>query len=493
LRRADSRYFRLAYAAWLFGIFAFYLPGASWNPVSRFCLTRALVEERGIAIDTFAKHTGDRARVGGHWYSDKAPVVAFLAAPAYAAVHVTQRLRGIKPEAEELVAQGIRINPNRAYQQGLHAASLSVSGLAGVAVALLLFELLRRRTTSRVAFLGSSFVVLGSPLLPYATNLYGHTVAAAFLLGALVSLDRRGQRAETLTPTRWRIAGACLTLAVGCEYLTLFPGAVLALWYVGHSPRKERFGALLNLAAGAFLPAVFIGAYHAAAFGAPWKTGYSYITRQEFASGHAQGLLGINWPTPAGLYGLTFGPRRGLFYLWPMLLFALMFTGLQATRRKDLAASAGLLVLGVLFFANAGYYMWWGGAALGPRHMVPGIPILALGLALALRSGGRWLARVAVAFGVLSIITTLLATGLAPEPPERPELQLRQYLLGRLAEGRVWTFAGASNLGTKLGLAGNLSFVPLLIWVAVGYWYLLGQVQRARASDRYARRRPGRL
>src|SRR6185295_11786293 len=45
---------RLGYAAWLFGIFCYFLPAATWSPVSRFDLTRAIVEQRTLSIDAFA-------------------------------------------------------------------------------------------------------------------------------------------------------------------------------------------------------------------------------------------------------------------------------------------------------------------------------------------------------------------------------------------------------------------------------------------------------
>ena len=45
---------RLGYAAWLFGAFCYFLPAATWSPVSRFDLTRAIVEQHTLVIDSFA-------------------------------------------------------------------------------------------------------------------------------------------------------------------------------------------------------------------------------------------------------------------------------------------------------------------------------------------------------------------------------------------------------------------------------------------------------
>jgi hypothetical protein len=78
---------RMGYAAWLFGVFCYFLPAATWNPVSRFDLTRAIIEQGTFSIDAYADNTGDRARRAEHWYTDKAPVSSLLALPAYQAFH----------------------------------------------------------------------------------------------------------------------------------------------------------------------------------------------------------------------------------------------------------------------------------------------------------------------------------------------------------------------------------------------------------------------
>jgi hypothetical protein len=490
LRRADRRAFRVAYAAWIFAVFAYFIPAATWNPVSRFSLTRAIVEHGSLRIDPYADSTGDRAKVGEHWYTDKAPGVSVLAVPAYALVRLVHSARGLRADYE---ASGTpdrpaaRFEPNRAFQQSLYVCSLMTSGLAGTAIALLLFELLRRRATTRTAFLASSMLVVGSPLLPYSTTFYGHVPAAAFLLGGIVALDRRGALPVEAPPPRKfvLIAGASLALAISCEYLTLLPAGVVALWFLALTPASERLRRLGELALGAALPLALLALYHHVAFGAPWRTGYSFTENAQFAAGHAQGLLGVRLPTPDAMYGLTFGRLRGLFHLWPLLTVALMFAGLHALRRRDWAIRAGLAVLGVLFVLNSGYYMWWGGAAVGPRHLLPGIPILAAGLALALHSSRRWLKVLVFALALYAAATSIGLTLAGVEAREHGDL-FRDHLVKKLEEGNIRTFAGASNLGVRLGFpAKPISAIPLLVWLGLGYAYLLYRLRNARAERRF--------
>jgi hypothetical protein len=471
----------LAYAAWLLGVFAFFVPAATWNPVSRFNLTRAIVEHGSLSVDPYVSSTGDRSLVGNHWYSDKAPVVAFLAVPTYAAVYGGQRLRGATlPDYRAISTPKVpaaRLIPNRAYQSALYACSLSTSGLGGIAIALMLFSLLRRRTTVRAAFLGSSLTVLASPILPYATSLYGHVPSAAFILAGVFCLDHRGGLPPP-SPTRWRIAGACFALAAGSEYLTAVPVVVVMAWLLLRSTGASRIKLALNLALGGVLPSALVGLYLTLIFGAPWRTGYSFESQPEFVAGHASGLMGLHLPRLNGLFGLTFGVRRGLFYLAPLMLVALVRTVRVALRRRDLSVQAGLGVLITLLLLNAGYYMWWGGAATGPRHLIPGIAFLGVGIASAFRSRHRWLAPLTFALAVLSVIQCTAATLVGIEAPEYGDL-LRQWVWPRVREASFSLPGGGSNLGMKLGLSPALSVLPLLAWMLAGYAYLLG-LTRAR-------------
>ena len=72
---------RLALFVLVFGVYAYFYQGGGWNQNSRFDLTRALVEQGTASIDDYQANTGDKARVNGRFYCDKAPGVSFLAVP----------------------------------------------------------------------------------------------------------------------------------------------------------------------------------------------------------------------------------------------------------------------------------------------------------------------------------------------------------------------------------------------------------------------------
>src|SRR5260221_2607216 len=96
--RDSERWFSAAYGIWLFGLFAYFVPAATWNPVSRFDLTRSIVERGVLNIDDLVSDTGDRAHRGEHWYTDKAPIPSLIAVPAYAVHHLFERWRSDVPQ-----------------------------------------------------------------------------------------------------------------------------------------------------------------------------------------------------------------------------------------------------------------------------------------------------------------------------------------------------------------------------------------------------------
>lgn len=481
---------RIGYAAWLFGIFCYFLPAATWNPVSRFDLTRSVVEHGTFAIDAYVDNTGDRAHRGEHWYSDKAPLAALLAVPAYQAYHWMDRARGKSPSYEVVGKPGEapqRVNVNRSFQRALYVCSLSTAALAGVAAGLALFELLRRRLSTPVALAGSAAAVLATPFFPYATSFYGHAMAAGFVTLAVALLDTWSDSpsGSQELPSRRRalLAGACLGTSMGCEYLSAVPAAVVslvfALGFVLHA-RDRRHAALrcasellLPMAAGALVPVLIIASYHWACFGAPWRTGYSFVVDPKFAAGHASGLLGIRLPTTAGLWGLTFGRLRGLFYIAPLAL-ALLVGLIARARSRDRAALAGVGAFLALLFVNSSYYMWWGGAASGPRHLVPALGLLALGVPWLWQR--TWLR---YACGVLALVSLFNMIGISAvglEAPEHGDV-LRDFVYQRLAAGKLSALSGASNLGIEFGVVRGGSLGPLLVWLLVGARMLYRQAR----------------
>jgi hypothetical protein len=66
-----------------FIVYSFFIQWSTWNEESRFALTRAIVDEQRLEIDSYANQTGDRAYYNGHYYTDKEPGTSLIATPIY--------------------------------------------------------------------------------------------------------------------------------------------------------------------------------------------------------------------------------------------------------------------------------------------------------------------------------------------------------------------------------------------------------------------------
>jgi hypothetical protein len=170
---------------------------------------------------------------------------------------------------------------------------------------------------------------------------------------------------------------------------------------------------------------------------------------------------GIGRPDPEVVIEILFGSYRGLFYLAPVLLLAVWGLAVQLKDKAaiDRASIAAAIAIVVAFIAlNAGYYMWDGGAAIGPRHVVPMLGLLALGFAPAIATVPRaWMVLACVSAGQM-----LLATAAMPEAPQHGD-PLWEFALGHVLERDASTDALASNLGLVLGLPSAASLIPLLV------------------------------
>src|SRR5205823_8578008 len=89
------------------------------------------------------------------------------------------------------------------------------------------------------------------------------------------------------------------------------------------------------------------------------------------------GFVSLTYPHVNALVGLTFGIYRGLFFLSPYLLMAIIGFGVLWRRRWR--AEVMVLVLAPLVYLlfNSSSAMWDGGFGVGPRYLIASLPFLA--------------------------------------------------------------------------------------------------------------------
>jgi hypothetical protein len=464
--------------------YAYFVPrGLNWNADSHLDLTRALVDHHSAVIDAYQVDLGDKSFYHGHWYSDKAPGLSFLAVVPYAVLRAVLA----PPFFGSLL-----------FVTRYLITVLVVSLPAALAVAAL-WRRLRPYLGGRWAALGALGWALGTPAFAFSAEFFSHQVCALLLLAAFLILSLPSAPGDALPAPRARmllVAGLCCGVSVACEYPTALLGAVLAGGRVlaqagargaarsvppkggaeSWEPRglRQRRGWTAGLREGALLGAgILVGVapallYNALVFGGPLVQSYTYVAgRPQFVRGMAQGLMGVTGPSLAALWGITLSPYRGLLLLCPYLLLAVpglgemwagAFPSSSGQRTTGLRPAALICIACVAVYAlfNVSYYAWNGGFSLGPRHFVPALPFLVVPAAFALRR--RIWRRVAYPLLAFSVLTMVVAMATAPLFDPTLTNPLYSWAWPALLAGRV-----DNNWGFFLGLRGVPSLLPLLL------------------------------
>ena len=478
--------------------YAFFYQGGGWNQNSRFDLVRAIVEQRTFEIDSFTCANPHAADVPGHLntgdvscrgpngrcqaasepgertYCDKAPGVSFLAVPAYVVAYLVAG-RGPEP-------------PGPGYLAGSsHLVTIWAAGVpAAVAVAMVFLLLGTLGVGTRTQVAVSLAYGLGTLTFPYATLLYGNSLAAALLVIAFALLVRARLGDTSTEPARLSCIGFLLSFSIVVEYSALLgvvPLLAYAAWFVRPLPR------LGWVVLGMVPPGLMLAAYDWAAFGGSLTLSYEYSVfgyRQ-------QAFFGLGLPAWEAMRGITFGAFRGLFFGAPWLLLAIP-GGAWWVRRGGARAEMGVCAAVVLlfFWLNSSLADWQGGWGMGPRFLVPALPFMAIAAAglgprsvEARRPRLRMLGWAASAGAVgYSAFMMLAGTAVKPEVPLTVPEPFSQFLLplfytGELAVNTQSIDAGeavmgqryAYNLGQTIGLDGLASLLPLLaLMAAAGVW-----------------------
>lgn len=475
--------------------YAYVLPRwADWSQNSRLNLTRAMVELGTVRIDAYVQNTGDYALYEGHAYTDKAPGPSLMAVPIYALALPVIDHPAVSGRLERVAgggAMGGTLNPEgsglnsekvRAFMAQV-LLTLSVVALPSALAALVLYRLLielgpalRQAVNGKGQAAGqgdssskadhgpstwrglSLLITLGyalaTPALAYAGNFYSHQLAGSLCLVAFALLywlgRGRGGRARAL------LVGLLLGFAVISEYPIAIVAGALGLYAIV----KLRPALVGLIIVGGLLPVLLMVVYDLVAFGTPLPIGYSHSALWQ--DQHHTGFMSISYPTVEALWGLTFGSFRGLFVRAPWLLLCvpgaiLWWRG--GTLRAELVALLGGAVGLTLFYASS--IMWWGGFGVGPRYIVPAIPLLAILAYPALtwlwgRAWGRALSLGLVLFAFVATWAESVAGQSFPHDSVRNTWT--GYVFPAWASGDI-----ARNAGNVLGLSGPLSLLPLAL------------------------------
>lgn len=424
-------------------------PGA--NEASHYALIRSLADGTPI-IDRYQRDTIDVAYYAGHFYSVKAPGLAFLSLPLY----------------EILDATGVRSALEAASERN---AVIRILSLWSVTLPAGLLLLLVRHLANRVApGFGTAAAItlgLGTLVLPYSMMLYSHVLAASLAFGAFALLWHERDRAPSAAMVA--AGGVLAGLAVTTEYALALAGVVLGVYVISRRTSWLQRG--LAYSAGALAGVTPLLLYNWWAFGSITHLSYGDVVAVPGRTGHDviglhdAGFYGISPPDLGVTVELLFSPR-GLLICAPVLVAAAV--GIGSLYKRGWRAEALVVAsIGMLFLVyNSGYLNPFGGHAPGPRFLVAILPFVALPLAVAYEKFTAITLGLAVASATLMAIATV--TGPDATGDSDPGVWLELFTSGAFQE----TVVSRGDVGT-----GWPDLIPFAVLVASAI------VFAARATD----------
>lgn len=467
--------------------YLYFLPRwADWSQDSRLDLTLAIVDEHTLSIDNYYENTGDYALFNGRHYLDKAPGPSLMAVPIYAAIKpvlqsapikgILQRMANQPAFESTLRAGGTGLLEVKVYRAVLlYILTAMLVALPSAALGVLLFRVLGifALSTGWRAVIVLTYG-LATSAFAYSGAFYSHQISAFLLFCAFYIAMR-----PSITRRKWLspyLVGLMIGLAMISEYPTaLIGGALFVFCVLRKRSLEERFAIVL----GGLGPGLVLSAYDWAIFGTILPVGYEYSAL--YQNLHSIGLISLTYPHADAMWGITFGSFRGLFFLSPVLLLAVLgfvSWGLRGANRGVFWLSAFSCLSFFLF--NGSSAMWQGGFAVGPRYLVPMLPFLALGLGSFVQTAGhlrpvRWLFGI---LGVYSLVVTWLETISGQGYPDWTLNPLVNYSLPKFMKGDI-----ARNLGMLIKVEGIASLLPLLALLVIGATVLISALHHPLAQE----------
>ena len=475
-RAASWRVFALV----LFSASYFY-QSSGHNEAARFDQLRSVAEHGEWWIDRFGWNTLDRVRVGGHFYSNKAPGTLFL---------------GVLPwDIARAVMAFLPISEDQQLVLVTYVLTILMSALPTALICLLMLRLLSRSGWSvPQATLLSAGYGLGTIAFPWATTFFGHQLSAAFAFMPFYLIWSCRWLFGASRNSRLALAGLMTGFLPVLEYPGAIASAVIVLYSIATLGLKNSRIVIL----GSLLGALTLPLYNEIAFGNPETISYSFLASgKSSVRGHRLGFMGASWPSLRGLSYITFESQRGLFHANPWLAFVLVapffsarVRGLRREFTLCAAILAGFLLFNSGFGGGPGY--WGGGYSFGPRYSLIAVPFAVMLVAFVMKS--RLLGPlVAVLIGG-TMLLMLPAAAIDPRLPYEPREPFFGFYLPLYARGlySAYTWAtfketvifdspGAFNLGRAAGLPHDLEILPLALLWAFAALTLVKNTEEGRA------------
>ena len=423
-----------------------------YNQGAHYALVRAL-SDGTPRIDGYRDFSGDIGYYRGHYYSNKAPGLAFVTLPVYKIAH----------------ALGL--------PSGVHVLSLWGVLLPGVLLLLLVWRV-GDRIEPGYGFAAAFTLGVGTLVLPFLGMYFAHVLSAllGFAAFAVLWSERDGPQRPWLVAAAGLLAG----FAVVVEYPLALSAVVLGFYASSRRPVLRRG---LVWTAGVVVGLLPLLAFNQWAFGSFTQLSYSHLVVNSkggnviVAQPNRQGFQ------PRVAVELLLSPR-GLLTLAPIVALGIAGAVFLYRRRRAEALTIGAVAGSFLLYNTS--FIYFGGFGPGPRYLIPALPFAVVGLAAAYRRipvTTLALAGVSAAAMVLATITEpLLPNNEGPGIVRFGDVAHPSRWLDRLRDG---TFTDTVFAHAGLG-HGWLSIAPVLVVVASAVALAAAAVGRLEVARRDA-------
>lgn len=496
LSKRSSSYSLILIGLMMLISYSYFFQAGGWNQNSRLDLVRAIIIEQRLEIDSFHNNTGDKSKVGDHYYSDKAPGQSFLAVPFVAISRIILDIVAIEPDSKiGLTTQA-------------YIATFFTSVIPTIVTAYLLYWLsLKMGFNHESSFFLMVAFSFATPAWVYATLFFPHALTACSLL---ISFCAVVAHSKVKNANSSFFLALLIGLSAGFTVLTEYhagPAAViiaaflfLQLWI---SKSGYLFSSIIGLFLGAGICLVLLMSYNYLSFGSPFTL--SYQVKVGFDEMQV-GLFGITYPRLDSLWQLLFGQYRGLFPIAPVLIGSIYgYIVILKNKKNRLIGLAAFTISLYFILIHASFINWHGGWAYGPRYMLDALPFFCLGLSAIWMNAHRIVRAVFTALVIVGAVQSFVAVSVTPQAPQfyfqpfrdlywpafqhgefslnhqsyheyEPEFPfLRHPEYGRYPKRAAW------NVGEKLGLSGHFSMIPLYsFWVVILLLFSLGRYKNSK-------------
>ena len=473
------------------------------NSTSRFLVTKSIVEEGRFWFPVEYIEEGSRywlspdyAQIDDKVYSDKAPGVAFISIPFFIlGKNFGNLLMDFLPSLNSIISPYINYLPDNDI--------LAVIGIQIGLCLLAAFGILRLYDVSRMmgiseknSIIGSLLTAFTTPYWVYARTMFGHVPAAVFLISSVYHVLKYR---ESKSNYHLIAAGFFSGFGFVIEFPSLFAIpwlTVLIILPISQikSSWKENIKSVFIYGAITSLSAFPLFFYNYTNFGSITANVLSF-------SNIWAAVLHLLEPVHEGIVVLLLNDSRGLIYFSPIVFFGL--AGLFLAYRRypvEIMVIFSLILSFIIFYGKK--YEAHGGAAFGPRYIVPILLLIGLGFGWILDSmksssltqGGM------IITGVWSLFSTSLGALYAILIFDFNINPLFEEALGRFEDGNLnspilrylienFPYIGGSFLSmiitiiTMLVVFGIVAFLAVFLYEAM--FELSSEQEMVRETNKY--------